>query len=181
MEYLFFSMLGLLATATWFDFKVQKIPNWLTFGGAMLGALINAALVTRDFSVFGIETGSVVWSLLGIVVGLTLFLPIYAYGKMGAGDVKLLGMVGSFLGPYGVFWAGLYSIIAGGIVAIFWIAYQIGLQSLFNKLIGRPVIASANKVSGETDEPLNLAGALKSKMPYGLAIAIGAVISYFYF
>ena len=178
MEYLFLSMLGLLAAAIWFDFKVQKIPNWLTFGGSFIGTLINSTWVTRDFTVFGAETGSVVWSLLGLIIGLSLFMPIYALGKMGAGDVKLLGMVGSFLGPYGVLLAGLYSVIAGGVLAVCWITYQVGLQSLFSKLMGKSVIASANKAPADTDESHTISQTLKSKMPYGFAIAAGAVISF---
>jgi prepilin peptidase CpaA len=37
---------------------------------------------------------------------------------MGAGDVKLLGAVGGWLGPAGVLYAALYSVLAGGVLAL---------------------------------------------------------------
>ena len=55
----------------------------------------------------------------GLFLGLALLLPIYIIGGMGAGDVKLMGAVGSILGPHGVFIAFLCSAMAGGVYALF--------------------------------------------------------------
>jgi prepilin peptidase CpaA len=52
-----------------------------------------------------------------------MFLPLYLVGGMAAGDVKLLGVVGCFLGPWGAVIAGLATMMAGavfGIIAIAW-------------------------------------------------------------
>ena len=54
----------------------------------------------------------------GWATGLALFVPLYALGGMGAGDVKLLGAIGAWLGPMGAVWTGLYGAIAGGVLAL---------------------------------------------------------------
>ena len=37
---------------------------------------------------------------------------------MGAGDVKLLGALGAWLGPAAVVWVALFASIAGGVIAL---------------------------------------------------------------
>ena len=54
----------------------------------------------------------------GWAVGAALFLPLFALGGMGAGDVKLLAAIGAWLGPTGALWTGLYGALAGGIMAV---------------------------------------------------------------
>lgn len=60
-------------------------------------------------------------AMTGGLVGLGLFLLPYALGQMGAGDVKLLGMCGLFLGPMSVLSAALYTMLAGGGLALFYL------------------------------------------------------------
>src|SRR6267154_5559654 len=65
-----------------------KVPNWVTFPFVVSGWVYS----TLAFGWEGLG-----WSLLGTVVGLALLLPSYAIGGMGAGDVKLLPGVGSWI------------------------------------------------------------------------------------
>ena len=53
----------------------------------------------------------------GWLLGIALFFPFFALGGLGGGDVKLLGALGAWLGPTAVFHVGLYSAIAGGVMA----------------------------------------------------------------
>ena len=97
----------LIAAAT--DICWRKIPNWLTFPAIIIGVayhLCNA----------GIQGGLL--SLAGVILGMAFFLPFYLKGGTGAGDVKLMGAVGGFLGPTGVFYACLSSSIVGGLYAV---------------------------------------------------------------
>ncbi len=169
-------MLLLVLAATWIDFRTHKIPNWLTIGGSLIGALAGVLGGSE-----AIHDQGILWSISGICVGMGVFLPIYAIGKMGAGDVKLMGMVGSFLGPVGVFWASAYAIIAGGLLAMCWVVYCIGARSLLFKLVGSYAAHQAGKVNGSGTGALDsdVSGVLKAKMPYGCAIAVGAVFAYF--
>jgi prepilin peptidase CpaA len=67
-------------------------------------------------------------SLEGLAVGLALFLVFYVTGGMGAGDVKLMAAVGSFVGPLDVFYAGLTTVLLGGIYAAITLVTQYGLR-----------------------------------------------------
>ena len=80
----------LAAVACLADLGWRRIPNVVTFGGAAL-ALVTAA-ATGGVSAFGLAAG-------GWLVGLLLFLPLFALGGLGAGDVKLLAALGAWLGP----------------------------------------------------------------------------------
>jgi Type IV leader peptidase family. len=56
--------------------------------------------------------------LEGGLLGLLIFLPFYWLGGMGAADLKLLGLVGVYLGPQGVLYSALYTALAGGVLAL---------------------------------------------------------------
>src|SRR6266487_4394530 len=94
-----------------FDVRTHRIPNWLVLLGAITciaGQMIQPALL--DFGIGG--------ALKGIAVGFALLLPLYLLRATGAGDVKLMAMVGAYLGPWGVASAALLSFIAGGVLAL---------------------------------------------------------------
>src|SRR5262245_28032565 len=98
---------ALVAVVT--DLRTRRIPNVLTFGAAVLAIVVHGDV--------GGWTGAGV-SLLGWVAGAALFLPLFALGGMGAGDVKLLAAIGAWLGPGAVVWVALFSSIAGGAMAL---------------------------------------------------------------
>ena len=97
-----------LVAAGW-DIATRRIPNALTFGAA-------AAAVAAQSYVGGWSGAGL--ALAGWAVGVALFFPIFALGGMGAGDVKLMGAIGAWLGPAAVVWVALYSGIAGGIAGL---------------------------------------------------------------
>jgi prepilin peptidase CpaA len=99
--------LGIVA-AVW-DLRTRRIPNVLTFGAALIAIVAHSYL--GGFS-------AIAWSAAGWIVGVAFFLPIFALGGMGAGDVKLLAALGAWLGPQAVVWVALFSLIAGGIIGL---------------------------------------------------------------
>ena len=102
-------LVALLLLAAVIDWRTYRIPNWLTVSGMVVGLLYNS---------IGPSPASGFWlALAGLGVGLVMLLPLYVLRVMGAGDVKLMAMVGAFLAVPGVIYAALYSLIAGGIVA----------------------------------------------------------------
>jgi len=107
--FLKFFFLCLLFGIAFLDFLYARICNKMILGLVMVGFLY--MLVVQGFS-------GLLQSLLGILLGLALLIVPYAMGGMAAGDVKLMGAVGAFLGPGGVFIAFLYSAIAGGLYAL---------------------------------------------------------------
>ena len=97
----------LLAAVT--DLRCRRIPNTLTFTGALLGFI---------YSVTINGGAGALTSIAGWALGLALFLPFYALGGMGAGDVKLLACLGAWMGPAGVIRVAIYAAIAGGAFAL---------------------------------------------------------------
>lgn len=152
-----FTLITFLILASWFDFKNFRIPNFLTFFAASAGLLLNTFI-----------GDGLLFSLAGVVVGLLLFLVPYALGRMGAGDVKMLAAAGAFLGPVSVIWAALWSLIAGGILAVLWVWYlKINPESAY-------VPSGATRDYGQE---IAENSASRTAMPYALAIAVGTLIA----
>jgi prepilin peptidase CpaA len=97
-----------IVAAMW-DLRSRRIPNVLTFGSAA------AAFLAHGYIAGVPGTG---WSIAGWCVGVAFFLPIFALGGMGAGDVKLLAALGAWLGPGPAIWVALFSLIAGGVLGL---------------------------------------------------------------
>jgi prepilin peptidase CpaA len=101
--------LGVAVAAAGWDVATRRIPNALTFGAAL------AAFAAHAWT--GGWPGAA-QALAGWAAGVALFFPVFALGGMGAGDVKLLGAVGAWLGPLAAVWVALYSGIAGGVLGV---------------------------------------------------------------
>lgn len=160
-------LIGLLATAVYSDLRYRVVPNALTFGGTL------AALVLSLQSVEPLVALALSGS--GMVLGLLLFLPSYALGKMGAGDVKLLAMVGAFVGPEGVFWTMVWSLITGGAIALAWLAVGLCLRHLSNAVLG--TFAADRLRVGPGGGAAAERSPMQTKMPFALAIALGTLIA----
>jgi prepilin peptidase CpaA len=101
--------LVLAVVACGWDLRTRRIPQVLTLGGATAGLLFHVGN--------GGWSGGA-WSLAGWGVGIAVFLLPFALGGLGAGDVKLLGALGAWLGPTDALWLGLYTGVAGAILAL---------------------------------------------------------------
>ena len=155
-----------VALAAFTDIRENKIPNWLTLSSALLA-------LTLNFSLSGIQ--GLVWSFLGIGTGFSLLFLLYLWGGMGAGDVKLLSAVGAFVGPKLVFYTFIWMALIGGVLALTLIIYKRAfnqtLQNLKFLLFGWILRTSA----AETN--LTIRNQSLLKLPYGVAIALGAIVA----
>jgi prepilin peptidase CpaA len=102
-------VLLIAAAACVTDLRTRRIPNVLTFGAAA------AALVYH--TVTG-GSGGALHAAAGWGIGAGIFLLVFVLGGLGAGDVKLLGALGAWLGPTGAFWLAIYTALAGGALAL---------------------------------------------------------------
>ena len=113
--------------------------------------------------------------LFGTLTGIGLLIIPYLLGKMGAGDAKLLGAVGSFIGAKGVFISFLFTAVAGGIYALLIIfLYKNKFKGFFTNFYysGVNFIVTRKFVSFENEEDIRQ----RPKLCYGLAIAAGTGI-----
>lgn len=92
-----------------FDVRTRRIPNLLTFGAAILALVV--AIVSGGLT--GTMTAVFAWLL-----GVALFLPFFALGGMGAGDVKLLAALAAWLGPRDAVYLAMFTAMAGGVIGL---------------------------------------------------------------
>lgn len=101
----------LLAISLATDIRKGRVPNTLTVPAILGGIIYNCLLL-------GVITG-IKYALLGMTVGVLMFVVPFLMGGMGGGDVKLMGGIGSWYGPVGIINIGLYTALCGGVAAIF--------------------------------------------------------------
>jgi len=157
-------VLGVVATGAVVDVRTGRIPNILTFGSA--AAALAYHLWTGGLHALGM-------SAAGWAIGTALFLPLFLLRGMGAGDVKLLGAVGAWLGPMGALYSGLYSVLAGGLLALVIGAMRGYLGQAFSNLWGLLLFWRA---AGIQPLPgLTIDDAAGPRLAYGVAIAAGTL------
>ena len=115
-----------MAIAATTDILYRKIPNAVTIPTVIFGLVFHTYLSGIDGFLF---------SAGGTFLGIGLLLIFYLMGMMGAGDVKLMGAVGSILGPSGVFQAFLFTAIIGGVYAIIVMAAKGQLMDFLKRII----------------------------------------------
>lgn len=143
------------------DVRSLRIPNWVTLPGMAVG-----------LSYFGLTKGyeGFLFSLSGALTGGALLTIPYLSGGIGAGDVKLMGAVGSVLGAKAVFGILMLSFLFGGAFALLLLASQgllTGACKRYGSLLWRLV---------RTRQWISLAPAAQEKalkVRFGVAIALG--------
>jgi len=120
-------VVGVALVAVGWDVTTRRIPNALTFGAALAAFVAHAHVGGWN----GAGLAAVGWT-----AGIALFFPVFALGGMGAGDVKLLGAVGAWLGPVAAVWVALYSGIAGGLLGLLVAAFSGYLVQAFTNVRG---------------------------------------------
>jgi prepilin peptidase CpaA len=150
------------------DIRSRRIPNWLVAPFLAAGWVIH--VVQQGI-------GGLWWCAggLSVVVLATGFL--YYMGGIGMGDCKLLAAVGVWIGPEQALFALLGTAIAGGVVALSYAAWR---GALLHSLSNTAVLLAAVTRNGLRPHPtINLDNPSATTVPYGLAIAIGTVFSFY--
>lgn len=104
MKFVIFAALGCaLIVISFIDLKIQEIPDEITIPGIAIGVLLSfifPELILQKSNLSGLFQ-----SILGMVVGGAIIYLMGIFGKalfkkeaMGGGDVKLMAMLGAFLG-----------------------------------------------------------------------------------
>lgn len=101
--FIYAALLSGLVVATFIDFKYQTIPDGISYGGLALGIILSYffpslhntpdKFLSLRACGLGILAGGISIYILGVLGKI-----IFKKEAMGGGDVKLLAMIGSFLG-----------------------------------------------------------------------------------
>ncbi|MDA0657752.1 MAG: A24 family peptidase [Planctomycetota bacterium] len=150
-----------------------RVPNWITFPLIISGWIYSttAAGLHGDGWYMGLA-----WSLGGTFVGLSLLLPAYAIGGMGAGDVKLLAGVGAWIHSTHTFYAFGVSVIVGALLAIMMVLAR---QHWSHHATQFQMIAREICTVRDPEKLAEIARQRKPTMmllPYGIPIAIGTIM-----
>ena len=128
-------LLALSLTAAMTDLRSHKVFNWNTYPGILLGLALNAlsevlpldAAQQARLGCVGLEE-----SLKGFAACGGLMLACFVLFNVGGGDVKLMAMLGAFLGFEQGLLALLWTFVLGGAVGLAVLIWRVG----FVRLVG---------------------------------------------
>ncbi|OGX06375.1 MAG: hypothetical protein A3G87_01890 [Omnitrophica bacterium RIFCSPLOWO2_12_FULL_50_11] len=156
------------AAAALCDWKTRKIPNALTLSMIVLGLILGY----WSEGLPGLKQ-----SFFGLIVGILFLYFPFAWGGVGGGDVKLVGAVGSLLGPALVFQIFLASAVFGGIFSVAAMikgkAFRKTLRNIKDKAL---FFFLTRKVLPEVEGAQN---DKRLKIPYACAIGCGTLFVLF--
>jgi len=158
------AIIAVAIAATAYDLRSRRVPNVLTFGAA--GAAFGYYLTIGGMSALG-------WSAGGWLLAVALFFPFFALRGLGAGDVKLLGAFGAWLGPMGALHLGFFTAAAGGLMAVIIVLARGVFRQTFVNLWALLLFW---KGAGLRPMPsLTLESSFSPRLAYALPIAAGAL------
>jgi leader peptidase (prepilin peptidase)/N-methyltransferase len=108
---------AILVAITFIDLEHRIIPDVLSLGGLALG--LATSWWVPELGLIGSVAGAALG--FGIFYGFAwTYHSLTGRSGLGGGDVKLLAMLGAFLGPMGVFVTILLSSVLGSILGVLW-------------------------------------------------------------
>ena len=187
LKWLIFSCLIIVLTVT--DFRVRILPDAITLTGTVVGFLLAFRIMIFDTAAGSLflwlfhklpPYSTLVFNLLNAVLGAllgslllwgaaALYKLVRKREGMGFGDVKMMAMVGAFLGPRDAFLTILLGTLLGSILGLSWIGllYAVGWK---RKLAERAARRGLGEVSS-----LRWAIASQYQLPLGTFLGIGAL------
>lgn len=156
----------LLALAVIHDLRERRIPNYLTVGGVILAVGLAAYRGGPE---------ALAATLLAMLLGAVAYLPFFALRLVGAGDVKLFGVVGGFVGLQALLPVWIYTALVGGLLGI----GAVALSHSFPQLLGnlKLLLISRTYRVPAAEVPLqSIATQTAVRVPYAAAIAAGVII-----
>jgi len=155
---------ALALIAGWTDWRSRRIPNWLTVPGFLIGVSVNV-LASRWA---GLE-----FSLIGAAFGLLVLLPFVFLRSLGAGDWKLAGALGAFVGWQVLVDLLMGSIFVAGIMALGLVIYKGRFKETLRN-IGRLLLSMLTLRMPGTEVSLDNPQSLR--VPYGVALALTTLL-----
>jgi prepilin peptidase CpaA len=159
--------LAFALSAAWLDWRTRRIPNWLTVPALFLGLALHVGIAGWRGALFSLE---------GAGLALLALLPLVLLRGLGAGDWKLMGALGAFLGPWGMLIVLLVSVLVSGVMAVLTMIRAHRVMATLRNVV---VLVQGFFVFGWRGNPqitLDNPGLLK--VPFGVAAAIATLICF---
>jgi Flp pilus assembly protein protease CpaA len=155
-------LLTMVLVAAYTDSESAKIPNWITYTGVVWALLLNSlhTWMVDESTDQWLGTVGIGESLLGFTTLFIGLLVIFSFSGGGAGDVKLVGAIGAFLG------------LQNGIEAVL-------IAFIFCAVISLVLTLSRRWLKPSSEPPQSAAGErrmLKHKIRLGPFFAIGTIL-----
>lgn len=147
------------------DYRVQRIPNYLTLPAFCLGWVYQGAF----YGFYGLLDG-----LGGFVIGFGMYFILWLIGSGGGGDAKLAGAVSVWLGfnrTIGMIIASTVFVILGTGFVMLWSMATKGVYRTKNKML-------PGSDASEKKNSLRMLKINKNRlgMSFGLSVALGTVL-----
>ena len=167
MEILWCGAISLSLSAGWSDWRTRRIPNWLTVCGFLLGVLTNVSL----YRLAGAQA-----AIAGAGLALGLLLPAVLLRGVGAGDWKLMGALGAFLGPTRILMVLFGAVLLAGATACAMVTWKrcwgTTLRNLWNLMIGFAVFGL------RPNPQIHLGNRELLSLPFGTVVAVATPLCY---
>jgi leader peptidase (prepilin peptidase) / N-methyltransferase len=113
----FFIFVSAMVAVFWIDLDHMIIPDVISLNGTVVGlAIVTAGILpglTWKDAYIGLALGALI-----LYIPAVLYQVIRGIEGLGGGDIKLLAMVGAFVGPYGVIFVLFFASFIGSLVAL---------------------------------------------------------------
>ena len=162
-----FTLLTTVGLAALFDIKERRIPNWIVLFGLIAGLVLGACQSGTQF----------IFSVSGFVVGILALMIPFAFGWMGAGDVKFFAAMGALVGYKPLPRVFFYSCIVAGIIALVALGLSQARQISFKGFWIDCKLLFLSLPAGLPNSTLRDAGVYS--VPWGLAIGAGTIMAYY--
>ena len=161
-------LVSFLLVAAFTDIRQHRIYNWTTYPGTIAALVISGVATWLGIdAINGSQTqvatlGVIHWpdSISGLLACGAMMIVCYVFfpGGVGGGDVKLIAMIGAYLGVMSGLEAMLWTFVLGGCAALISLVWRFGVGKLVVRSVRvvwhRLRLGAAFELSEQEREPL---------------------------
>ena len=160
-------MLLLVGIAAIYDLRTGKIPNPLILTSLLFGI---------GFTFINSGADRLLMGFAGFGTGFLLLLPGYLLRFTGAGDLKLMAVLGIYGGPVTILWVFALSVVTGALFILLKFLWRAVDRIIFLSSLRSPVIQTL-LMTGCFDVRFSGEGAfLKKRLPMAPFYAMGCIL-----
>lgn len=147
------------------DARTKKLPNRLTVPAFALGLVFHAVIGAMNAGAAGLAAG-LGFAFAGFATGFSILLVLWLIGGGGAGDVKMMGALGAWLGPKLTLYVFIFS-------AVFVAFASVGVLAIAGMTKGMAYTRRRYLKPANTDRSKRpTEPARRRLMPYGVPLAL---------